>query len=334
MIRSHIIPKFYLEQFAIPSSRGRSSPGRIWVYEKGKTPRESGTSVQGAEKGYFGFVAADGSIEESLETELARIEDDCNDTLVCARSDLFHWPPRSREKLAFYAALLYSRATQRRDMSMKNHRKIVDQMLQAVDDKKLVADIAAALSTKFKKQVRPEYVKRGITAWLRKAQEPSTAKNSFLSDLIRSTKLIATLLIQKNPWRIIRPPEGREFLTSDNPLVSFIHLPNGMLHPGHGFRKPEVLAGFPLAPDAYLLMGDGWNTCQTLEDDDLQNLNTATVSISDRYIYTKTFSEQVQILVDECGGRFRYGISAFLPMGVKLPDASRVLRNHFGIGIE
>jgi hypothetical protein len=59
LINSHIIPAFYLEQFATPSVRGKDKPGRIWVYEKGNEPDERATSVQGREKGYFGFINPD-----------------------------------------------------------------------------------------------------------------------------------------------------------------------------------------------------------------------------------------------------------------------------------
>src|SRR5258708_2728264 len=121
MIGSHIIPKFYLEQFATPSTRGKGKPGRIWVYEKGKSPSHRGTSVQGVENGYFGTVRPDGSLEESLEADLAEREKECGDAFVSAKSELFDWTSTSsRNKIAFYAALLFSRATQRRTLSANN----------------------------------------------------------------------------------------------------------------------------------------------------------------------------------------------------------------------
>src|SRR5579871_2711118 len=128
MIGSHIIPRFYLEQFATRSGRGKKQAGFIWVYEVGKKPRRRGTSVQGVENGYFGFMRPDGSLQEEFEEELARRENECNEVLVCAKSPLFYWPRGSKEKLAFYAALLYSRATQRRSFSEANYSKIIIQL--------------------------------------------------------------------------------------------------------------------------------------------------------------------------------------------------------------
>jgi hypothetical protein len=134
VIGSHIIPKFYLEQFSIRSARGVNKPGRIWVYEKGKAPSQRATTVQGAENGYFGFIRPDGTLDESLETELAKRENECNDVLVCAKSDLFHWPIGSHDKLAFYCGLLYSRATQRRTFAGRNHFDMVAELRQAADE--------------------------------------------------------------------------------------------------------------------------------------------------------------------------------------------------------
>jgi hypothetical protein len=48
--------------------------------------------AQGRQKGYFGFIAPDGTLEESFETVLAQHEDDCNDVLVCAKYDTFIGP--------------------------------------------------------------------------------------------------------------------------------------------------------------------------------------------------------------------------------------------------
>ncbi len=57
------------------------------------------------------YVRAEGTLEESLETDLMKIENECNEILICAKSELFHGPAVSPEKLGFHAGLLYARAT-------------------------------------------------------------------------------------------------------------------------------------------------------------------------------------------------------------------------------
>jgi Protein of unknown function (DUF4238) len=72
MIGSHIIPRFYLEQFSTPSElrkKGgkRVKSGRVWVYEKSKDPKLRSTSRQGRENGYFGFILPNGRLNEFFE---------------------------------------------------------------------------------------------------------------------------------------------------------------------------------------------------------------------------------------------------------------------------
>jgi hypothetical protein len=49
-IGSHIIPRFYLEQFANPPKR-KGKPGNIWTYEKGKPTHLRSTRSQGYQNG-------------------------------------------------------------------------------------------------------------------------------------------------------------------------------------------------------------------------------------------------------------------------------------------
>jgi hypothetical protein len=64
-------------------------------------------------------VHEDGRKEKSFESVLTDRENDCNDILVHARSPVYSWPIGSEEKLAFYAALLFRRATQQRTFNEK-----------------------------------------------------------------------------------------------------------------------------------------------------------------------------------------------------------------------
>jgi hypothetical protein len=334
MIGSHIIPKFYLEQFATPSVRGRSKPGRIWVYEKGKRADERGTSVQGVENGYFGFVGQDGELDESFETVLANLENECNEVLVCAKSDLFHWPHNSLEKLAFYAALLYSRATQRRTFTQSNWNNIVREMNEALSDTEFIKELASGLSRRIGHAVTEQQMRYGIQEWIQSAQNPESARESFLADLRENSEFIASLLLKKEPWRVFRPADGTEFVTSDNPLITFVPLKNGKLHPGYGFRKAEAMATFPLAPNACLAMGDAWQIHRTLDAATVRELNEAVINLSDAYVYSKTYASDVEQTMNLYGGSSRYGVNAFVPIGLNLPTARQFLLRHFGIDAE
>lgn len=331
MINSHIIPAFYLERFARTSPRGLNNPGRIWVYEKGEEPDDRATSVQGRENGYFAYVGPDGTVEESFEFVLAERENECNEVLELARSPLYDWPLGSEEKLAFYAALLFRRATQQRTFSEMNWQKTIEDMRQAAADPEYVRQTAADIKAKRGIQVTEEILRNSINNWIETAKQPTFARNSFIADLLELVEWGAAELLKKRPWRILRPLDGVEFVASDNPLVTFVPLGNGVLHPGYGFRRTDADAAFPLAPDACLVMGSAWNVPTFLDKAAASSLNDALISISDRYVYSKTRSREIQERVDQYGGTSRYGVNAFMPLGIKLPLARQFLRTHFGL---
>jgi hypothetical protein len=158
-IGSHVIPRFYLEQFASAPAR-KGKPGRVWVYQRGKKPQQRATSVQGRENGYFGFVRPDGTLEESLETRLAKLEKASHDTLVCAKSELFCWSSTHRNNLAFYTSLLFQRATQSRNVNMKHWDGIQKGFAEAVADDKFIDDLAVHYSAKFNKEITREELRR------------------------------------------------------------------------------------------------------------------------------------------------------------------------------
>jgi hypothetical protein len=106
--------------------------------------------VQGKEKGYFGYYGPDGTLEESFEGLLADYEGECNDLVACAKFDTFHWPHGAREKIASYAALLYSRATQRRASSARQSTKILAELREAATDAQLIKEIADAIGHQLK----------------------------------------------------------------------------------------------------------------------------------------------------------------------------------------
>jgi hypothetical protein len=333
LINSHIIPAFYLEQFATPSLRGENKPGRIWVYEKGAEPDERGTSVQGREKGYFGFVRPDGSLEESLESDLADRENECGDVLVSAKSVLFDWTSTaSRNKLAFYAGLLFSRATQRRTFTAENWVNLQKRFVELVNDDSYVNDLAVHYRKRYQ-EATPVRVRERLLKLAEDIKSKAYAKNVFLSDLYSNAEFIRNILLPRL-WSVWRAPEGSEFITSDNPLVTFLPI-NGEFAPGHGFGVPGVVAAFPLAPSAALIVGvPGRPEPHTVEAAQVMKLNELIVRLCDRYVYSRTRSIDVQRIVDESAGSARYGKAAFTRAGLKMPDIKDFMRRHLGLDAE
>src|SRR5437588_13093987 len=71
MIRSHIVPRFYLDAFTIPEG---PDAGKLWVYEKRKVPRLGLPTNEACERGYFAADTAEGSDDSGVEHALAEVE--------------------------------------------------------------------------------------------------------------------------------------------------------------------------------------------------------------------------------------------------------------------
>jgi hypothetical protein len=301
------------------------------VYEKEQEPDQRATSVQGRENGYFAFTQSDGTVEESFETVLADRENECNEILLLARSKLYHWPYGSQDKLAFYAAQLFRRATQQRAFGEKNWQETIDDMHQAAQDDEYIKKLIEDLKVKRDITISEEAVRNSILTWVENAVQPAYVRNNFITDLLDNAKLGAALLLKKKPWRVVRPPEGTEFVTSDNPLVTFVPLGNGVLHPGYGLGREDAVAAFPLAPDACLLMGHAWQVPSSFDSAAVSSVNDVVISISDRYVYSRSFSAEIKGMVDKFGGSCRYGVNAFMPLGLNMPLPRQFLRTRFGL---
>lgn len=328
-IGSHIIPKFYLEQFSFPSRRP-DNPGRIWVYGRGMPPDERATSKQGVENGYFGYVGPDGILEESLETRLATLEAECNEVLPLIKSDLFVWSYTVKKKLAFYAALLFQRATQSRNISAKYWQTIQDGFAETIADEKFIVELADLLRARFKQETTPAALRTRLTILMESLRKPSEAKNAYLDRLLVTTEYIQSLLLIK-PWQIWKAPLQSEFIASDNPVVTFIRLANRALNPGFGFQYPGVVVAFPVAPNTCLAMGPVGPETVKFDHTHVMLINEVIARLSDKFVYARTKSEEIQKLVDGCGGAAKYGESAFMPREPDLPSIKNFLRQHLGL---
>lgn len=331
MIGSHTIPQFYLKQFGVPSKRGPEKPWRVWVYEKGQEPDERATTVQGAENGYFAFVRPDGIVDESLERDLADREDDCNDVLASAKSFLFDWSLSHRNRLAFYMGMLHSRATQRKEFTLSNWTKIITGYCELIKDEKYIADLTLEYQSRFPQDnVTADAIRKRLSELAEGFQKPETAKNVFIRDVLNHAELIKQALLNK-PWQLWIAPAGMEFITSDNPVVSFVPLSNGEFHPGHGFAKPETVIAFPLAPDTCLVMGiPGQNSIMRVNVDaqTANKLNEVLILLCDYYVYSNTRSDDIKELVDKCAGAARYGKNAFVRIGEERPSVKDFFRRN------
>jgi len=329
-IGSHVIPRFYLEQFANPN-RKKNRPGKVWTYEKGKEPQLRGTDSQGYENGYFAFLQPDGTLDESFEAKLATLEERCNDTLVCAKSRLFDLRPLiGRTTLGFYMGLLFARSTSRRKFSAGNWAKMQGPFAQLEFNEDYVRDTAAHFSETTGETVTADDIRQLIRNQAARFSKKEETNNSFIQDLLFQAETLKTELVPK-AWQVWEAPAGSEFVTSDNPVVTFVRLAEDLWHPGHGYRKPNVVVAFPLAPTACLTVGIGGPDFLEVDAAKVTRLNEMVIRSCDRFVYSKIRSQEILQMVNDCARTSVPGENAFVGA---FPDEKRIeehLRRTMGI---
>ena len=329
-IGSHSIPRFYLEQFASPAKRKRR-PGRVWTYEKGKLPQPRATDSQGYENGYFAFVRSDGTTDESFESKLAALEDRYNDALVSAKSNL--WELRSlahKNELAFYIGMLSARSTSRRKFGAKNWARLQQPYAQLESSDAFVRETALHFSEATGELITEEQIREIIRQEASTFTTKQMTGNAFINDLLFHADSLKTVLVPK-PWQVWAAPNGSEFVTSDNPVVSFIRIKEDVWHPGHGFQNPGVVIGFPLAPTSCVVMGIEGTERQTVDAATVGRMNEMIVRCCDRFVYSRTCYDEITKTVNEFSGTSVPGETAFIGKFPASEEIETHMRQNMGI---
>ncbi|VVB53005.1 Uncharacterised protein [uncultured archaeon] len=328
-IGSHTIPAFYLAQFAEPSGED-TRKWTLCVYQKNKRPRISSTERQGFENGYFGPIRDDGKIdtdsEISLEQSLRDIEKRSQEMLVCARSPVADLTSnQNRNKLAFYMGLLFARATSRQRFSRGNSAKLKVTLEELMQNEAFVRDLADFYNNKRGVPTTREEAIESLRSQADSLVDRKSVHNAFIRDLQTHANQCGSLLFEKS-WQVWAAPQGVGFITSDNPIVSFVELQPGLWHPGYGFGRPNAIVAFPLCSSACLMMGITGPEYRDVTVDDVIRVNETVIRCSHKFVYSRTHDDQLNTLIQQIGGTCIAGVNAFVgqfPNSTTLEDYLR-----------
>jgi Protein of unknown function (DUF4238) len=324
------MPRAYLERFATPRLK---KPGRVIVYERGKDPQPRSTRSQGYENGYFRVVHADGQTDESMETTLARIEGDCLDALISARSELCDLS-LVYVKLATYAAMLLRRSTVSRKANARRWVDIAQPYAELASNPEYIRDIAEYFSRQLNHEITADQVAQMIQLQSKRFSDQTFTKNNFVQDLLMFVAVGKQEMLKKF-WQIWHATGGTEFVTSDNPVVTFVRTgaTGEIWVPGFGFGYQGVVVGFPLAPDACLMMFDRPQPTErrSVDAGTVTRLNEVITACCDRFVYSRTRSDQIRETVDQIGGSSIRGVNAFMGRNIDQTLIENHMRNILGV---
>jgi Protein of unknown function (DUF4238) len=260
-------------------------------------------------------------------------EEDAADPLVSAKSDLFVQSELSRFKLASYAALLYSRTTQRLDWTKRNWLEIYAQLGEVMKDEKFAAALVDHFNRKLGGDKSVAWIQHHIKELIQQNATTVEAKNNFLQELIANVETTRDQLLTRR-MRILKTPTGTQFVTSDNPLVTFMELPNGEFLPGEGFGKSTTMMVFPIAPNACVFFGGEDPTVRHDVDTKMvDKINWIVMASAHHLVFAQTEDAKIQKRAHELIGSCIFGKTAFLPRG-PLPTAKDFLIKFLGLKVK
>ena len=305
MIRSHVIPRHYLQQF-------QGSDERIWVYGKGSAPRQSTPLREGAERGYFAYTTKSGVADESLEEHLAKFEDEAVEPLRLMSNQCYWLRPGDKKKIAEYVGLMFSRASARRNGTGKMWDELRRTYEEASKDPGWVLKQISRYKQISGKLISQKEFLEAVARVLQKAGTPEEKKNMFLTNLLRLAEKISEDLIDK-PWQIWDSTSPSEFITTDNPVVTVQPDGRAGFSIGAGFANKGVVTMFPINPTSCLIIGNRGADRRRATVQAVQDVNKTLVMCMERWSYAKSFSVDTQWLVDHAGTTLKYFENAFVP---------------------
>lgn len=217
-ILSHKIPQAYLRRFSSPGKRGK---GKLWVYEKGRTPRIGSPKSEAAERGFFALKTDRGTLDDSApEAFTARIEDRALEVFRYAENQCYVWTEKQRTRMAKYWALLFIRASGTFHM---HREKWSESLVKAKDkiesDRSIRQHLARRYSFLTGRNVTEDEVLQVFQRVIPNLMTEPEMRHGFVTQLQRRVELFSKILLAK-PWQIWIAPAGHEFVTSDTPVVT------------------------------------------------------------------------------------------------------------------
>jgi hypothetical protein len=199
---------------------------------------------------------------------------------------------------------------------------------ELIDNKRFVAELAEHYTERHGKLFTVEDVKQILRDQANSLTNKSRLQNSFIEDIQVHANQIGEILFNKS-WQVWEAPQGMEFVTSDNPVASFIQIKPDIWHPGYGFRNAIVV--FPLASSACLMMGLSGREHVAVNAKAVGLVNDVVIRSANRFVCSRSQDQKVDAQVQQNISTSIPGKNAFVG---RFPDSTvmeKYLRKRLGM---
>ena len=270
--KHHFIPKFYQRGFTV--DRGH----KIWVYKKGnKSPRHCSIRSVGMQIDLYAFQRGGQVDFASVEKNLALLDDQAAKIIQKLEAGR-QITDKERARLCRFLSVMWRRTPKHMDHVNTTVVELIPKVFEPLEQ----------LEDQMTPAVRAE-VERLRREYLEKPPDFVFAHN-----VVRDSNFEE--LMNSMDWAFFRPSSGKEFFTSDDPVL---------FSKGSGLGSPEAVIAFPLSMRLFLqcMWKSTWrNTFHELAMDEVDYFNLCTVKNAHKHVFASQKSEDICQIVEQSLG--------------------------------
>jgi hypothetical protein len=282
--KHHYIPKFYQRGFIGDKSN------RIWVYEKDREPRQLSIRKTGMKIALYGFTNRQGEIDtETVEKELSRI-DDFGAKVIQKVEKKNPIDDKERQRLCKFVSVMWRRTPKH----MEQANKMAAEMMPAFLETHNEAWLRQNIQKRFGSSLGAEAKFNESKAELQKIRDQYSRE---VPDFLFPTNTLLESMFERvmyfMDWVFFKASPQTEFLTCDDPVL---------FSKGSGLKDREAVIMFPLSRKLFfqaMWISEWGNSYQSLEEDQLKQLNEYVVRNAHKQVYSSMNSEEIAELVDK-----------------------------------
>ena len=299
----HYIPRFYLKGFADPSILRRENKEAIWIYEKGKEPRRSAPEKEARERDFYSWTAGD-TRNLDVENWFGNLENQVAPIIISLSESRREPTAREKELLALFIGTMQQRTPAARWLAENRMDPLISKLM-----KETANDPAKFRS--FVEENHPfpndgeafdlEEIRQAILAG--RGEVIADSPDYKLLSIIEVGKMVGNVLLEMN-WQTIYSEDQDHFLTSDDPVISFVVDASEKLKLRTGVGTPGVDVWFPLCSTVCLRMNKhceaGWGRWLSAG---IRMINKMVIFCAHRCVYASERSDNLKKLMNEKGAQ-------------------------------
>jgi hypothetical protein len=303
----HYLPQFYLKGFAMK--------GSLWVFEKGKPPRESTPKSEAHRPDYYTH-SENGQRDETAETFLATIESRGAPVIRKLANPHYKLIPENVQDIYLFVAFMFVRVPSWREhldkLAVATAKTLNKKVAQ---DKERFYDLYNRVQQETGKSVAdPEKLRHQMLKAQYDGYEIVQGSKAFNIESMLKSGWSVFDKCKEFGYQVLYAPAGKFFFASDSPVFTLLPDPKTKEATlGTGFGWPGVEVYFPLNKRACLQLKSGLSGYSVnVSERRVDYINRITMMFATQHLYSCQGFRRTARLFDERGCKILPGRDAFL----------------------